>query len=229
VGRLRAQAHEVGDAIRKTGQIPSLHPNAGCRVGTAPEVEHLSSEDMNILLGGRGVKDVAKRHHPQSTSITPAPQLGADVSNPQPSGQTQSDVGSAGSASSPGNILDKLHPDLMEDLRYTNQLNQAHFAEMDWTISNLASWQDAQATASTADVPYVPNVAVPAFNNGFEGNSFPAATVAGPDSAFGFDPSSFISGETVGDDLGLVTGGMAWDPSWQSLMDRLGVAEMHST
>lgn len=232
VGRLRGQAHRVLDNIRK--KDPQL--------GTTPEVVGLTPEDMSILSGGGGVKEVPKRQHTQSTMAT-LPQPSTCALNFAPKVQIPSDVGSMSAGSSPGNkfdspdnisdspghIFETLHPDLMEDLRSTNKLNEAKLPSMNWDFSELTSRNDVQ--------PVLPAYQPPTtlyFSNSFgQNNLLPTPSMGvGPTDAWSFDPTSSSVMErsemaASGGNFGMVTGGGAYDTSWQRWMDQLGVNQVH--
>ena len=113
------------------------------------------------------------------------------------------------------------------DLCSTNKLSDIKFPSMSRNFSEFASWNDVQSALSTRQPLNAPNI----MPHGFAQNNPPQPTTLGADPfhAFGFDPTSLDKegGEMARDDFGMINSGGTWDTSWQSLMDQLGVAEVH--
>ncbi|KAF8575331.1 hypothetical protein K439DRAFT_1665095 [Ramaria rubella] len=215
VARLRENAHKVYEiAQKRPSSAPDHpHPNSGYKVGTAPEMENQGSEELNILFGGHRVREIPKRQPSLSMATTIGSSQnssGFNNGNYSLSEQQGSASGSASSGSSPGGIFDSLHPDLMEDLQSTNKLNEARYPWFDWTFEGLASWNNVQNDAPVPDIVYAPPEGIQTI---LQSNA-----------------SSVLDGtDMMRDGLGIVAGGITWDPSWQSLMDQLGVSASHST
>jgi len=66
VGRLRLQAHRVFENTRKKDQFSKHQSLATPQMGTTSQEVGLTLEDMSILSGGGGVKEIPNRQNAQN-------------------------------------------------------------------------------------------------------------------------------------------------------------------
>ena len=235
VGELRKNAQQAYNNTHKNSPTAAQQLKTGITVGTAPEVDQKLNEELNILFESRRIMEIPEKQRSQFATTNP-PQSTFNTSSLPPVNQEHTSSGS------PANIFDTVHPELMEDLRYSNRLNEVRYPELDWSFDGLASWNDAKADASALDVTYDPqrvvyypnqtaDVVRPFMDTQSQRNVDGGVDLASAQKIFHTDMvSSMMEGdEMVPDDLALVAGGFTWDPAWQSLMDQLGIAEHQPT
>lgn len=230
VGKLRKNAQQAYDTLHKISPTAAQQSNTGAKVGIAPDVDQELTQELNTLFESRRIIEIPDQRPPTTAPSTPSAFNTSD--SPLVNQERTSSA----------NIFDTVHPELMEDLRSSNKLNEVIYPSLDWSFDGLASWDDVPADASALDGTYQPQEVVyyPDQMSGLlpplidaqdqmpvnGGVDLTSATQQN----FRTDMmSSMMSGnDIIPDDLGLVAGGVTWDPAWQSLMDQLGIAE-HQT